>query len=131
MSLTLFLRLRVQLRERAKLVLVVVLVVGAKTLYYVQAVVIIVCSSVRCVLTNLNDQRLRELSFLHIFSTFLNILAFLSKAVFFCITSTLSGIPRFSIHSSNPLVTLPKAPSYHYGNDLYHFEFPQSSDLSF
>ena len=33
------------------------------------------CSSVRCVLTNLKDQRLRELSLLHISSTFLNILA--------------------------------------------------------
>ena len=43
------------------------------------------CSSVRCVLTNLKDQRLRELSLLHISSTFLNILAFLSKAVFFAL----------------------------------------------
>ena len=33
LRLTLFFRLRVQLRERAKLVLVVVLVVAAKTLY--------------------------------------------------------------------------------------------------
>ena len=64
-------------------------------------------SSVRRVITN--DQRLPELSLLHISNTFLNILAVPNKAVF-CITPTLSGIPNFSIHLSNPLVTLPRAP---------------------
>ena len=85
-------------------------------------------SSVRRVITN--DQRLTELS-LHISNTFLNILGVPNKAVF-CITPTLSGIPNFSIHLSNPLVTLPRAPittgiDWY---DFYHFEFSQSSDLS-
>ena len=56
-----------------------------------------------------NDQRLTELSFLHISNTFLNILAVPNKAVF-CITPALNGIPSFPIHLSNPLVTLPRAP---------------------
>ena len=64
-------------------------------------------SSVRRVITN--DQRLTELSLLHISNTFLNILAVPNKAVF-CITPTLSGILSFSIHLSNPLVTLLRAP---------------------
>ena len=47
-------------------------------------------------------------AFLHMSNTFLNILTVANKAVF-CITrSTWSGIPSFSIHLSNPLVTLPR-----------------------
>ena len=47
-------------------------------------------------------------AFLHMSNTFLNILTVTNKAVF-CITrSTWSGIPSFSIHLSNPLVTLPR-----------------------
>ena len=56
-----------------------------------------------------NDRRLTELCLLHISNTFLNILAVPNKATF-CITPTWSGIPSFSIHLSNPLVTLPRAP---------------------
>ena len=63
--------------------------------------------SVRRVITN--EQRLTNLSLLHISNTFLNILAIPNKVVF-CITPPLSGIPSFSIHLSNPLVTLPRAP---------------------
>ena len=64
-------------------------------------------SSIRPVITN--DQGLTELSLLHISNTFLNILAVPNNAVF-CITPTLDVIPSFSIHLSNPLVTLPRPP---------------------
>ena len=51
-----------------------------------------------------------------------------NKAVF-SITPTWSVIPSFSIHQSNPFGDTSKG-SYHYVYDFYHFEFPQSSDLS-
>ena len=52
---------------------------------------------------------LTELSLLHISNTFLNILAVHNKAVF-CTTPTLNVVPSFSIHLSNSLLTLPRAP---------------------
>ena len=74
---------------------------------YVLAVVITVISSVRRVITN--DQRLTEYSRLYISDTFLSILAVPNKAVF-CITPTLHVIPKFPIHLSNSVETLPRAP---------------------
>ena len=89
------------------IIIIIIIIIIIKFQQNVLAVVIAVFSSLRRVITN--DQRLTELSLLHISNTFLNILAVPNKAVF-CITPTLNGIPSFPTHLSNPLVTLPRAP---------------------
>ena len=73
------------------IIITIIIIIIIEFQHDVLAVVITVFSSVRRVITN--DQRLTELSLLHISNIFLNVLAVPNKAVF-CITPTLSGIPK-------------------------------------